>query len=367
MSKKAKSWSKPDIKFMALAFAEARKVKGKTLPNPAVGAVLVNAGKVIGKGGTRPAGQSHAEIVALGKAGQQAKGSTLYVTLEPCSHHGRTPPCVDSLIAAGIRKVVVAIQDANPLVRGKGIRTLRLAGIQVEVGLMSEEASHFYSGFFFRILHGRPKIILKIAQSLDGHINAKPGQETPITGEESRTQVHVLRTEVDAVLIGGRTLRIDNPDLTPRKVKGSVPEAIVLSRNGPFPLGARLFKKDRQANTVVVSKSDKGLPNWVDHVSLTSSRGKSSAAKAIEALFALFDQRGYHTVLVEGGPQIWALFLATGLWDTLFLVTAPKLLPKGESWDAVLPQDWGKSLKFRNFASFGKDFWAEFENSQAHG
>jgi diaminohydroxyphosphoribosylaminopyrimidine deaminase/5-amino-6-(5-phosphoribosylamino)uracil reductase len=360
MSGKTKSGTRLDKSFMAMAFAEARKVKGKTLPNPPVGAVLVKAGTIIGKGGTRPVGQSHAEIVALKKAGLKAQGSTLYVTLEPCCHQGRTPPCVLAVIAAGVKKVVIAFQDPNPLVGGKGIRALRRAGLEVLVGPMADEAGLFYAGFSFFILHRRPKIILKIAQSLDGRINGRPGQQTKITGEASRQYVHGLRAQVDAVLVGGRTLRIDDPDLTPRLNAGPVPEAVVLSRRGPFPASAKLFAKNRRAKSVVVSQTGKGLPKWVDWAPLAN-------ISALSALFALFDQRGYHSVLVEGGPEIWALFLNANLWDTLYIATAPSLMPQGQRWDAHLPQDWGKSLKFRNFASFENDFWAEFGNSNSPG
>lgn len=357
---------------MAMAFVEAQKVKGKTLPNPAVGAVLVKAGKVIGKGGTQPAGQAHAEIMAIKKAGPWAKGSTLYVTLEPCNHFGRTPPCVDAIIAAGIRKVCIAIKDANPQVGGKGIRALKKAGLEIELGIMADEAEAWYAGFFFRMLQGRPKIILKIAQTLDGRINGRSGEEIFITGEESRLRVHGLRAEVDAVVIGGQTLRIDDPDLTPRMLKGtvSIPDAIILSRKGPFPAKSKLFAKGRISKTIVLGQSKKGLPPWVDWVDLAKSQPDASAETMVQALLALlnlFNQRGYHSVLVEGGPEIWGLFLSSGLWDTLYLATAPKVLSNGERWDAGLPRDWGNSLKFRNFSAFGKDFWVEFGNSEGQG
>jgi len=376
-------WSKSDLRFMDLAFAEARKVKGKTLPNPAVGAVLVKAGKVVGKGGTRPAGQSHAEVVALSEAGAKARGSILYVTLEPCCHHGRTPPCTLAVIAAGVKEVVIAAKDANPVVGGKGIQALRRAGILVRLGLRAEEAAAFYRGFFFRIQNGRPLILLKIAQSVDGRINARPGEETPITGEESKAWVHALRAHVDAVLIGGRTLRVDDPKLTPRKVAGPVPEAVVLSRRGPFPPNAHLFAKGRPAKTVVVCESDRDLPRWVDRVLLSPTSTKrriplqektsQSASKTrdkdrvLATLLALFKDRGYHSVMVEGGRELWSLFLNAGLWDSLYILTAPIVLPEGERWDAELAQDWGKSLKFRNFASFGRDYWVDFGNSESNG
>ncbi|MDQ3001345.1 MAG: bifunctional diaminohydroxyphosphoribosylaminopyrimidine deaminase/5-amino-6-(5-phosphoribosylamino)uracil reductase RibD [Fibrobacterota bacterium] len=358
-------WSPADSRFMEIAFAEARKVKGATLPNPAVGAVLVKAGKVVGKGGTRPVGQAHAEIVALEKAGKLARGSTLYVTLEPCSHHGRTPPCTDAIIAAGVRQVVVAVKDANPLVGGKGIRALEKAGIPVRLGLLGNEAAQFYEGFFFYVAHGRPEIILKIAQSLDGSINGRPGEETTITGEEARAWAHGLRSRVDAVVITGRTLRVDNPELTPRLVKGAVsPDAVILSRRGPFSEEMKLFAADRKSKTIVMGESGQGLPAWVDHESLGEFSAKDDT---LAALLALFGKRGYHSVLVEGGRELWSLFLRAGIWDRLYVLTAPKVFPEGDKWAAELGQDWGKSLKFRNLASLGSDFLTEFRRSEFIG
>jgi diaminohydroxyphosphoribosylaminopyrimidine deaminase/5-amino-6-(5-phosphoribosylamino)uracil reductase len=364
MARAREPWSADDRRFMAMAFAEARKVKGATLPNPAVGAVVVKAGKSLGRGGTRPAGQSHAEVVALKKAGKGARGSTLYVTLEPCSHHGRTPPCTDAIIAAGVRRVIIAVADANPRVKGGGARILARAGIDVKLGLMREEAADFYAGFFFQAEHGRPKIILKIAQSLDGRVNARPGQETALTGREARVFTHGLRARVDAVLVGGRTLRVDDPDLTPWLLKGAThPEALVLSRRGPFPGHLKLFARGRRALTVVAAESAEGLPDWVKHVALTGN-GQVTAG-----LLSLFEERGYHSVLVEGGPEIWALFLSAGLCDTLYVLTAPKLLPAGERWDAAMAAgavgDWGKSFKFRKLTALGEDFMVEFERSDS--
>ena len=350
---------------MEMAFAEANRVKGKTLPNPAVGAVLVKAGKVIAKGGTGPAGQAHAEIAALKAAGAKAKGSTLYVTLEPCSHHGKTPPCVDALIKAGVSEVVAPVKDSNPLVGGKGIAALEKAGIKVRIGLMREEAEAFYAGFFFAIANKRPKIILKIAQSLDGRINHGPDEETPITGEEARAWTHGRRALVDAVIVSGKTLRADNPDLTPRLIKGAAaPEALVLSRRGPFPSQANLFNEGRTSRTIVIGESREDLPAWVEHVRVGEFANK---ADLLAALLALFAKRGYHSVLVEGGRELWGLFLNADVVDQLFVITAPRFLPGGDHWDSGLAQDWGNSLKFRNLTPLGSDFLSEFGRSGSAG
>jgi diaminohydroxyphosphoribosylaminopyrimidine deaminase/5-amino-6-(5-phosphoribosylamino)uracil reductase len=362
MPRKSARWSAADGRYMAMAFAEARKAKGQTLPNPPVGAVIVKGGKVVGRGGTQPAGQSHAEVVALKQAGKRARGGTLYVTLEPCSHHGRTPPCTDAILAAGIRKVVAAIPDPNPRVKGGGLKILARAGVDARKGLMEEEAAELYAGFFFHAAHGRPKIILKIAQSLDGRINARPGEETAVTGPQARAWTHALRARVDAVLIGGRTLRVDDPDLTPRLIKGAPhPEVVVVSRKGPWPESSRLFAKDRKARTWVAAEVAPGLPAWVNHVPLGGNQDVTSA------LLSLFEQRGYHSVLVEGGREMWELFFAAGLCDTLYVLTAPAFLPDGEPWQLKAPsrgsEDWGKSFKFRKFSPLGNDFLAEFDRA----
>lgn len=358
----APAWSEADKRFMEMAFAEARRVKGTTLPNPAVGAVIVKGGQVVGKGGTRPAGQAHAEIAALEKAGTKAKGATLYVTLEPCCHHGRTPPCTDALIAAGLKKVVVSVRDRNPLVGGQGIRQLRSAGIEVREGLVAEEGEEFYQGFFFRMTHGRPQVILKIAQSVDGRINARPGEETAITGDKARVFTHRLRSRADAVLIGGGTLRCDNPDLTPRLIleaTGPGPETVILTRRGPLPLEARLFAEGRKSKTLVLSLDLEILPPWI-----AQDRIRGEGKQAVDGILEAFKARGYHSVLVEGGPQVWSLFLDSGVWDRLFIVTAPRVLPEGERWDRDLSKGWGKSLKFRKFSSLGEDYLAEFGRSE---
>ena len=371
----ATNFSKLDFSFIRQAFALAYKVQGKTLPNPAVGAVLVKNGKVIGKGATQPAGQSHAEVVAIQKVNQkviqkanpksQLKGSTLYVTLEPCCHYGRTPPCTDAIIAAGIKEVVIAIQDPNPKVGGKGIAALRKAGIKVRLGIESEIAEEFYRGFFFYIQYGRPLIILKIAQSIDGKINGGRGNKTEITGKEFQTWTHHLRTQVDAIVISGQTLRIDNPDLTPRLVKGHAPEVLVLSRKGPLSSKSQVFSEERKSATVVLSEKPMPLPRWVEQNHF--EKAGSNEKQTVETMLQVFKTRGYHSVLIEGGPALWALFLNSGIWDSLLIATAPVVLLKGESWDRPLSRDWGKSLKFRNFATFGKDFLAEFGNSEFRG
>jgi diaminohydroxyphosphoribosylaminopyrimidine deaminase/5-amino-6-(5-phosphoribosylamino)uracil reductase len=347
-----------DFRYMGQAIDEAVRVKSKTLPNPPVGAVLVKNGKVVGRGGTRPAGQAHAEVVALKQARGAAAGATLYVTLEPCSHFGRTPPCTRALIEAGVSRVVAACPDPNPLVSGRGLAALRRAGIAVE-GRSAPEwtawAEDFYGGFFFWVRHGRPRIVVKIAQSLDGRINAAPGVETPLTGPEARRFAHSLRARADAILIGGKTLRADDPDLTPRLTGGAPAQILVLTRKKKPDFDRQVFRRQRAAASVIVSPhAPQNLPGWVEHARLS---GRKALARE---LLDVFRDRGYHEVLVEGGRGVWSPFLNAGLCDILHLVTAPVLLPRGEEWGKDLRPAWVKPLEFHRFTPLGSDSLTEF-------
>jgi diaminohydroxyphosphoribosylaminopyrimidine deaminase/5-amino-6-(5-phosphoribosylamino)uracil reductase len=368
--------SAADARFMAMAFAHARLVKGKTLPNPAVGAVLVKNGRVVGQGGTRPAGQAHAEVVALTAAGLRAKGATLYVTLEPCNHFGRTPPCSHALVAAGVVRVVAACPDPNPKVSGSGFATLRNAGIAVEVAppgsRWRDEAESFYAGFFFWLRHGRPRIVVKIAQSADGRINAAPGQQTPLTGLEAQRAAHALRASADAILVGGLTVRVDNPDLTPRLTGGPKPQVLVLTRGGSLDPKLKVFAQPRTPKTrLLAPKRPKNLPKWVDFTPIslemtkkvagaTAAQNRQNQRKLAHALLEVFNESGYHEVLVEGGRAVWGPFLESGLCDVFCLLTAPQLLPRGEAWAKELGPAWGKPLEFHRFTPLDRDSLIEF-------
>lgn len=374
--------SAADDRYLALAFAEARAVKGKTLPNPAVGAVLVKNGRVIGRGGTGPAGQAHAEIKAL-EAARRAKpdgaaGATAYVTLEPCDHFGRTPPCSRALIAAGVTRVVAACPDPNPKVAGRGFARLRRAGIAVTIAprgsVWRREAEEFYGGFFFWIRHGRPRIVVKIAQSADGRINAAPGEETPLTGLPARRVAHGLRARADAILVGGATVRADDPDLTPRLApaapgttagktrRGPPPEVVVLTRGGRIDRDLAVFAPGRRAATrIMAPRKPSNCPEWVDFMPLPASSGRrKDAAVSARALLKALASRGYHEILVEGGRAVWTPFLEAGLCDELYVFTAPVLLPRGEAWAKELGPAWVKPLVFHRFTPLGRDSLTEF-------
>src|SRR5580704_7557574 len=221
-----------DRRFMALALALGRRGLGRTHPNPAVGAVVVKDGVIVGRGWTQPGGRPHAEPEALRRAGEAARGATLYVTLEPCSHFGKSPPCADAIIAVGISRVVAAIEDPNPEVAGKGHAKLRAAGITVDVGLFAEEAARDHAGHFRRIRDKRPHVVLKLAVSSDDKIGAAGGRPVAITGEAARTRVHLLRAQSDAILVGIGTVLADDPLLTCRLpgMEARSPVRVVLDR-----------------------------------------------------------------------------------------------------------------------------------------
>jgi diaminohydroxyphosphoribosylaminopyrimidine deaminase/5-amino-6-(5-phosphoribosylamino)uracil reductase len=262
------------------------------------------------------------------------------------------------VIAAGITRVVAACPDPNPKVSGRGFEKLRQAGITVEVGLGRERAEELYAGFFFWVRHGRPQIVVKIAESLDGRINAAPGRRTRLTGSEALAYAHGLRARADAILIGGRTLRVDDPDLTPRRVSpagGPAPEVLVLSRHAPPSPPPRIFAPGRVSGTLWGSPHrPRDLPDHVGHFTVNAD-GSPTAA-----LLDLFRQRGYHEVLVEGGRGVWAPFLNEGLCDKLALVTAPVRMPGGEAWGEGLHPGWVKPLEFHRFTPLGRDTLTEF-------
>src|SRR5947207_3648663 len=240
---------------MRAALALGRRGLGTVWPNPAVGCVIAKEGRVVGRGWTQPGGRPHAETEALARAGEAARGATLYVTLEPCCHWGRTPPCADALIAAGLRRVVVALEDPDPRVAGGGLARLRAAGIGVEVGLGAAEAAEINAGFVNRVRLGRPLVTLKLATSLDGRIATASGESRWITGPAARERAHLLRATHDAILVGTDTVLADNPQLTCRLpgLAGHSPLRVVLDRQLRIPPSARLLADARQVPTWIVT------------------------------------------------------------------------------------------------------------------
>lgn len=318
---------------MQLALALGRRGQGRVWPNPAVGAVIVKDGVIVGRGWTQPGGRPHAEPEALARAGAAARGATLYVTLEPCSHHGKSPPCADAIIAAGIARVVSAIEDPNPEVGGQGHARLRAAGIAVAVGLCAEEAAHDHAGHFLRVREKRPFVILKLAVSSDDRIAAAGHRPVAITGEAARARVHLLRAQSDAILVGIGTALADDPLLTCR-----LPGLAARS-----PVRVVLDRALRLAGTSRLVRSAREHPLWV----MTSECAEAPAAARLGAagaqvirvptadmppvldlqavLHALSD-KGITRLMVEGGARVASAFVAAGLADEVWLLRGPEAI-----------------------------------------
>ncbi|MEK4538656.1 bifunctional diaminohydroxyphosphoribosylaminopyrimidine deaminase/5-amino-6-(5-phosphoribosylamino)uracil reductase RibD [Peribacillus sp. FSL K6-1552] len=319
-----------DQYYMKLALDLAASAKGKTNPNPVVGAVIVKDGVIAGTGIHRKAGEPHAEVHAFKMAGDYAKNATLYVTLEPCSHYGKTPPCANLVKESGVRRVVVATQDPNPEVAGRGISILRDAGIEVEVGVLEKEAQRLNERFIHNMITNRPFVISKYAMTLDGKLATHTGHSKWITGEESRHSVHLLRDEVDAILIGIGTVLADNPSLTTRLPEGGGknPIRIILDSELRVPLDANIVQVS-DAKTVIVTQENAS----VDKIAALSEKGiefiivpKTDAGLDLRILMEELYKKGITDVLLEGGSEVNASFLRAGLIDKYLIYVAPKLL-----------------------------------------
>jgi diaminohydroxyphosphoribosylaminopyrimidine deaminase/5-amino-6-(5-phosphoribosylamino)uracil reductase len=318
---------KLDEIFMRRALALARRGMGRTSPNPCVGAVVVRAGQVIGEGWHRQAGGPHAEIEAL-RAARTPQGATLYVTLEPCCTHGRTPPCTDAILAAGIRRVVVAATDPNPRHRGRGLRLLRRAGVRVEAGLLAAEATALNAGFNTWITTGRPFVVAKAGVSLDGRIATRTGDSQWITSAGARRVGHQLRAQVDAIMVGAGTVLADDPRLTLRHgVRGRQPIRIVVDTRGRCPVSARLFRDGWPTWVVTGLRS---APTWraklaaqgVEVILLRTTAGHVN----MRALVRELGRRQVTSVLVEGGGGLLGALFDAGLVDRIAFFVAPKII-----------------------------------------
>ncbi len=311
--------------FMRAALAEARRGLGRTSPNPAVGAVVVKGGRVIARGHHARAGGPHAEVVALRAAGARARGADLYTTLEPCDHHGRTPPCSRAVLDAGIRRVLVGSADPNPLVNGRGVRRLREAGIEVVADVLREECDALNAHWFKYIRERRPYVTLKAAVTLDGRIATRTGDSRWVTGPEARRWVHELRDRVDAVLVGAGTALADDPRLTTRLPggRGRDPIRVVLDTGLSLPPRLRLFRTRSAAPTIVAHASPRTLRPGPRVELLRCRRGKGGVDLA--DLLGRLAARGVTHLLVEGGARVLARFLAEGLVDRVAVFVAPRI------------------------------------------
>ena len=326
-----------DQHYMARALELAAKGRGLTSPNPMVGALLVKGGRVIGEGWHQKLGTAHAEYNAIEQAGDEAEQATLYVTLEPCCHQGRTGPCVEAIFQAGIARVVAAMQDPNPLVNGKGFNWLRTHGIELTTGVLEEEAAELNAGYCHFMLHQRPLVTLKVAQTLDGRIATSTGHSKWISSKESRIEAHRLRSQHDALLVGVNTVLADDPQLTVRLIEAVSPRRLVLDSSLRVPLDARIIADEMPHRTTIITTpraskekinrlQEKGasvlvLPEdehgWVDQA----------------ALWRKLAEMGCTSVLIEGGNVVATACLKTRAVDRVAFFIAPKII--GSGIDAV--------------------------------
>ena len=321
-----------ELDAMRAALALARRGLGSVWPNPAVGCVIVNDGRVVGRGWTQPGGRPHGETEALRRAGKAARGAIAHVSLEPCCHWGQTPPCVDALITAGVRRVVVALEDPDPRVAGEGLRRLRAAGLDVEVGLCTEEAAEVNAGFLSRLRLGRPLVTFKLATSLDGRIAVATGESQWITGPPARERAHALRASHDAIMVGTGTVIADDPQLTCRLpgLGHCSPVRVVIDRHLRISPASRIIADAPRVPTWVLTlrSADPGrramfLANRVTLIDVDDDgEGQIDLAAALGAL----GERGITRLLVEGGARLAAAFFRARLIDRLVWVHAPLVI-----------------------------------------
>ena len=341
-----------DEAAMTLALAQAVRGLGRTHPNPAVGAVLVKAGRVIATGYHAKLGGPHAEAVALLNAGSKAKGATLYSTLEPCNHHGRTPPCSEAIIAAGVKKVVYASSDPNPIVNGKGVRRLRAAGVEVVPHVLREAADSINLPFLKAMRTGLPWVTAKAAITLDGKLATSTGASKWISSDASRLVAHQLRDVADVVIVGSSTVIADDPQLTVRLGKKGTRNPIRMVLDPALRTDPRAKIYDtKQARTILVTLEAEGSPRaqsfarrGVEVWTLAGSKGRIKLERLLERLV----KEGALHVLVEGGSIVHQSFLEAGLVDELVLFVAPKLFGhSGVTWSGALGiEDPAKALQF---------------------
>jgi len=328
--------------MMAIALRMALRGLGRTAPNPSVGAVIADeaTGEIIARGWTQTGGRPHAETEAITRAGPRTRGATMYVTLEPCSHYGRTPPCADAIVAAGLARVVAAIEDPDPRVAGRGLDRLRAAGIAVERGIRAADAHWLTRGHIVRVTERRPFVQLKLALAADGTVpRGSAGRPQWVTGPEARAHGHLLRARADAILVGRRTVIDDDPELTCRLpgMHDRSPLRVVLATNLDIPLSARLVATARQVPVLVLSAptADPARRTALEAAGCeVATIQQVGGALWLPAVLEHLAARGITRLLVEGGPAIWRAFAAAGLVDEVALFMAGGA--GSESWPAAL-------------------------------
>ncbi len=340
-------WSSEDIKMMRRALRLASYGKGETSPNPPVGAVIAKRGAILGEGYHHRAGEEHAEVLALQEAAGRTRGASLYVTLEPCNHQGRTGPCTERIIDAGIGRVVVARRDPNPHVAGGGLRRLAKAGVRTEDGLLEAEATEMIEGFEKHVKSGYPLVLLKVAATADGRIATRTGESKWITGPAARREAHRIRRESDAILIGRGTVEADDPSLDVRDVpsRGHRPLRVVVDSRASLDLRHRVFTDGGPTMLVATRASDAGKRKalrslGVEVVLAPANEGQVNLAWLLRRM----GERGCLQIMVEGGTQVFTGLVGAGLADKLVMFVAPRLFGEGSlPWLAdlgvVRPQD----------------------------
>ncbi|MDP3730652.1 MAG: bifunctional diaminohydroxyphosphoribosylaminopyrimidine deaminase/5-amino-6-(5-phosphoribosylamino)uracil reductase RibD [Candidatus Omnitrophota bacterium] len=306
-----------DHKYMALAIKLAKKAEGMTSPNPIVGAIVVKNGRIVGRGYHKGPGLAHAEINAFRQSGTKARGATLYVTLEPCCHFGRTPPCTDAVIKSGIKRVVAAMIDPNPVNNGSGIRELKRHGIKTEVGSLAEDAMAMNRPYIKFITKRIPFVTVKVAQSLDGKIATRTGDSKWISSDDSRRYVHELRRMSDAVMVGANTVKMDDPLLLSR-IRGKQPVRVIVSGRSGISSGAKVFSDPNKSPVIVVGPC-----------------GRSGKKVDLNKLMKALAKRDITNVLVEGGGELIASLVKEGLVDRFLVFVAPKIIGGRDAKTAV--------------------------------
>jgi len=351
-----------DEYYMQLALNLAGSATGQTGVNPVVGCVVVQSGRIVGMGAHLKRGEGHAEVLALNMAGEQARGATAYVTLEPCSHYGKTPPCCERLIAEGVSRVVVAAADPNPLVAGQGIQRLREAGIQVEIGVLEAQAIQQNEVFNKFIMTGFPFVTLKTALSLDGRIATRTGHSRWITGAASREAVHTLRHQHSAIMIGVDTLLADDPELTTRlSVPGLHPTRIIVDSKLRTPLTARALNEAAATIILTTDEADQSKGEQLQASGVELLRCGPGSRVDLAKAMVLLGERGISSILLEGGGVLNGAMLEAGLIDKLMLFYAP-IIVGGEGAPSAFafrgPEEMSSALRLKHISmqAFGDDW-----------
>jgi diaminohydroxyphosphoribosylaminopyrimidine deaminase / 5-amino-6-(5-phosphoribosylamino)uracil reductase len=359
-------YSSEDERLMRECLAMAAAQLGFTSPNPAVGCVIVRAGRIIGRGATAVGGRPHAETQALAEAGQRARGATAYVSLEPCAHRAHTPACARALVDAGVARVVIGCLDPYPPVRGRGVAILKAAGIATTRGVLDSECRRLNEGFITRVTRGRPFVIVKLAMSLDGRIAAPNGDSRWISSEESRRLVHQWRREADVVMVGAATVMADNPRLTCRLEGGRDPVRAIVDQRLRVPATCRVFRQHSDAATIIVTGQTSVARVRQRYGPRIEPIGVASGSTGLVLSDAMreFARRGWSKVLIEGGAHLTASALREGIVDRVAIFVAPLILGGGlPSIEGLTPRNVRSALKLSDIRArrVGEDWLLEGE------